>query len=69
MVVQCRFYQSVGKGCPDILVGRNGMNYLIEIKDGNKPKSAQKLTPDQVEWHEKWNGSVVVINSAEQALK
>lgn len=60
---------SVGKGCPDILVGRNGMNYLIEIKDGNKPKSAQKLTPDQVEWHEKWNGSVVVINSAEQALK
>lgn len=60
---------SVGKGCPDILVGKNGVNYLIEIKDGNKPKSAQKLTSDQVEWHEKWNGSVVVVNSAEQALK
>lgn len=60
---------SVGKGCPDILVGKNGVNYLIEIKDGKKPKSAQKLTPDQIEWHEKWNGSVVVVNSVEQALK
>lgn len=60
---------SVGKGCPDILVGKNGINYLIEIKDGNKPKSAQKLTPDQVEWHEKWNGSVVVVSSAEMAIE
>ena len=60
---------SVGKGCPDILVGRKGKNYLLEIKDGNKPKSAQKLTPDQVDWHGKWNGSVFVVNSAEMAIE
>lgn len=60
---------SVGKGCPDILVGRNGKNYLLEIKDGNKSKSAQKLTPDQIDWHEKWNGSVFVVNSAEMAIE
>lgn len=59
---------SVGKGCPDILVGKSGKNYLFEIKDGNKPKSAQKLTSDQVEWHSKWQGSVFVVNSAEQAI-
>lgn len=60
---------SVGKGCPDILVGKNGKNYLLEIKDGNKPKSAQKLTPDQIDWHGKWNGSVFVVNSEEMAIE
>lgn len=59
---------SVGKGCPDILVGRGGHNYLLEIKDGNKPKSAQKLTSDQIDWHSKWNGSVYVVNSIELAF-
>ncbi|UMO77901.1 nuclease [Acinetobacter phage Cato] len=60
---------SVGKGCPDILVGYRGRNFLLEIKDGDKPISAQKLTPDQVEWHDLWNGQVNVVNCAEQAIK
>lgn len=59
---------SVGKGVPDLLVGFRGVNFLIEIKDGSKPKSAQKLTPDQIEWHDKWQGKVFVINSVEQAI-
>lgn len=60
---------SVGKGCPDILVGYRGRNFLLEIKDGAKPVSAQKLTPDQIEWHDLWNGQVNVVNCAEQAIK
>lgn len=60
---------SVGKGCPDILVGFRGKNFLIEIKDGNKPPSGQKLTPDQVEWHASWNGQVSVANSVEAAIE
>ena len=24
---------SIGRGCPDIVVGYNGVNYLLEIKD------------------------------------
>lgn len=60
---------SVGKGCPDILIGFRGSNYLAELKDGKKPKSEQKLTPDQIKWHSLWNGQVNVINSVEDAIK
>lgn len=60
---------SVGKGCPDILVGYRGRNFLLEIKDGAKSVSAQKLTPDQVEWHDLWNGQVNVVNCVDQAIE
>lgn len=60
---------SVGKGCPDIICGFSGVNLFMEIKDGAKPSSAQKLTADQVKWHQDWNGTVVVVNSIEQALQ
>lgn len=59
----------VGKGCPDLLVGRHGTNVLIECKDGNKPPSARKLTPDQVDWHDSWRGQVVVVCDVSEALK
>ncbi len=59
---------SVGKGCPDLLVGFRGKNILMEIKDGNKPPSRQKLTPDQVHWHKQWYGNVHVVSSIDQAL-
>ena len=36
---------AVGQGCPDIVAGRNGFNWIIEIKDGSKPPSQRKLTP------------------------
>ena len=60
---------SVGKGCPDLLVGRAGVNYLLECKDGAKTPSEQRLTPDQVEWHGCWLGQVVVVNSVDAALQ
>jgi len=59
---------TVGKGCPDLLVGLRGMNLLLEVKDGSKPPSGQKLTADQVVWHRDWCGQVEVVNSVEQAL-
>ena len=59
---------SVGKGCPDLLVGYRGRNLLIEVKDGAKPPSARKLTPDQIEWHATWRGSVAQAKSIEEAL-
>lgn len=58
----------VGKGCPDLLVGRHGINVLIEVKDGSKPPSARKLTPDQVDWHGSWAGQVHVAASVEEAV-
>ena len=60
---------AVGKGVPDLLCGWRGRNVLIEIKDGNKVPSAQKLTPDQADWHDTWRGQVAVANSIEQALE
>ena len=60
---------STGKGVPDLLIGFRGHNLLFEVKDGAKPKSARKLTPDQVVWHEQWNGEVYVVESVDQALE
>ena len=59
---------AVGKGCPDLLVGYRGQNYLMEIKDPTKPKRDQYLTKDQVQWHMDWVGRVVVVKSIEDAL-
>jgi Holliday junction resolvase len=60
---------ALGQGCPDILVGRASVNYLLEIKDGSKPLSKQKLTPDEMAWHSTWAGLVWTVNSIEDALR
>ena len=53
----------MGKGCPDILVAKRQKSVLVEIKDGNKCASGQKLTPDQIIFHSEWRGRIVVINN------
>lgn len=60
---------AVGGGCPDILVGFRSRNVLVEIKDGNKPPSQQKLNAKQEEWHEGWKGQVAVVTSVKEALE
>ena len=57
---------AVGNGCPDLLVNRAGQIYMLEVKDGDKFKSQQKLTPFQVQFHKDW--PVQVVNSIESAL-
>lgn len=51
-------------GCPDIVVGYKGKNYMFEIK---RDKAA-KLTPDQVIWHHNWQGQVNIIITSEEAI-
>lgn len=58
-----------GDGVPDLLVGRAGRNYLLEVKDGKRAPSEQRLTLRQLEWHRMWRGSVSVVKSPEDALK
>ena len=60
---------AVGKGVPDLLVGRAGKNYLLEVKDGNKPRSARELTPDELGWLLGWRGSATVVETIDEALK
>lgn len=60
---------SVGGGLPDLVVGRAGMNYLLEVKDGAKSPSARRLTGDELVWHENWRGSVETVYSVQDALE
>jgi hypothetical protein len=59
----------MGRGVPDLLVGWQGVNLLMEVKDGAKPPSARRLTPDEKLWHERWNGDVSVVDSVDEALR
>lgn len=58
---------AVGKGCPDLLVQHRGRIRLFEVKDGRKPPSARRLTPQQEEFHALW--LVTIVNSPEEAVK
>ena len=60
---------SLGAGCPDLVVGRLGKNYLLEIKDGARCPSERRLTEDEKSWHASWRGQVCVVNSVDEALK
>lgn len=60
---------AVGDGCPDIAVGFRGLNYFLEIKDGAKPASARRLTPDQETWFGEWRGQACVVHTVNEALQ
>jgi Holliday junction resolvase len=61
---------AVGYGCPDLLVGWGGKTLLMEIKDGSKVPSAQRLTDDQIKWHGAWmGGPLAVVDGPEAALR
>ena len=60
---------ATGRGVPDLLVGRDGKNLLLEIKDGSKRPSERKLTPDQKTWHSAWRGQIHVVNNPDEALE
>lgn len=58
----------VGAGFPDLVVGRDGVNHLLEIKDGTKPPSGRALTKDEEKFHIEWRGIVKIVYSVEDAL-
>jgi hypothetical protein len=66
---QVQSLAAIGKGVPDLLCSFRGNLFLLEVKDGAKPPSGQKLTADQVKWHQAWGALVEVVNSPEQALR
>lgn len=57
------------KNCFDILVGYNGKNFIIEIKDGDKPPSQKQLTKGELEFKNNWKGgSYYVVENLDEAL-
>ena len=67
--VSVRSLAGQGQGIPDLLCGISGVTFLIEVKDGAKSLSRQKLTPDQEDFIARWTGSpVVILRDAEEAV-
>jgi hypothetical protein len=56
----------VGDGFGDVVVGFQGINVLVEIKDSEKPPSARKLTPAEAKFHDEWRGAIVIIDNTRQ---
>ena len=52
----------------DIVVAKNGINVLVEIKDGNKPPSARKLTPDEQKFHDEWKGLIRIVETFDDVV-
>jgi hypothetical protein len=53
----------------DLLVGVVGVNDLVEIKDGDKPLSARKLTKEEADFQDEWKGRKVVnVKSTEEVI-
>lgn len=53
----------LGKGCPDLLVGYNRRNILMEVKT-----KAGKLTKAQEHFFKSWNTPIEVVRTVEEAL-
>ena len=55
----------VGSGCPDLLIGINGFNVLVEVKT-----ATGKLTNDQKDFIAAWNGDDVnIVRSRDDAIE
>lgn len=68
--VQVLSLAALGKGVPDLLCAFRGRLVLVEVKDGSKPPSARKLTPDQEQFHKAWaDVPLHVVGSPWDALK
>lgn len=52
----------------DLLVGYRDRNWLLEVKDPNKPPSGRKLTPAQVKFHANWRGQKAKVHTPEEAI-
>ena len=61
---------SQGEGIPDLLVGYRGRTALLEVKDGDKPPSARKLTAAEQKFFDEWTGDIcMIVESVEDALE
>lgn len=60
--------KQLGKGAPDIVIGLNKQCVAIEIKDGAKVPSQRKLTPDEVKFHDEWQGWIEIVYSVDDVI-
>lgn len=53
----------VGDGCPDLLVGVEHVDFILEVKI-----PGEELNARQTKWHREWNGRAHVVWTVDQAL-
>jgi len=54
---------TVGDGCPDLLVGYEGKNWLMYVKT-----STDNVNQYQEHWHALWAGQVAVVRDHSEAV-
>lgn len=54
----------LGHGFPDLCVGTQGKNFLIEVKPLLQKK--YRLTPSELRFHGSWKGQKIIIQSFEE---
>lgn len=59
----------LGRGIPDLLVAKAGLNMLLEVKDGRKPPSARVLTLAESRFFGRWPGAKAIVESPEEAIE
>ena len=59
----------LGKGFPDLVLGHQNKNYLIELKDGSKTKSRKTLTEDEQKFFDCWLGQVDKVESIDDICR
>jgi len=57
------------KNCCDIIVSKKGRTIAIEIKDGSKPPSAQKLSDGELKFKSEWLGEYALVNCIGDVIK
>lgn len=57
-----------GDGVPDYAVSKGRFAALVEVKDGNKVPSKQRLTPKEQRVKDNWQGPYIVALSGEDAI-
>jgi hypothetical protein len=56
----------VGGGCPDLMVGKNKINYFMEVKN---PETKGELNEMQKRFIEEWDAPIHVVRTPEEALR
>ena len=64
VAVGCSVTRLSQKGVPDLVVGRQGKTYLMEVKERKG-----ELTEDQEIFFEIWQGHAAIVRTVEDALR
>ena len=57
------------KKCCDIFVAKGGVTIAVEIKDGDKPPSARKLSKGEQDFKDNWLGQWELIESVDDVIE